>query len=515
MRISIAQTGVIFFIAACAFGVEEADVKTLVSESISISSQYEKVDEQLRSIRNKIRWLQQPPFDDKQIRGIKNNITFASNQINRHEALIELAKVTDPAERAKLAEEYETERKRLLAEEREAGKPFRKRIDKLKQEVKDKEAAFDKAMKLYCFYPQDKYPNVAGKTASAQYYNGFITCNWLDADGKQLAWAHITLGDKPFIKDNAEMLDGTYYISDLWPGNITVWAGNFQVHFVTAKPEWRGREKIGEMVKDFVDIEGLARIDATLTDNHLNDLATGSLASSKRYRIIKNEQGDATSHITDERVKVKTLKSRLRKPPVDDEQLKKDRELIEFYKEEIKQSEARLEVGTVTDPNERTAKIAKLEVEKNKLYAEKRKITKPYKERTRELKSGLKEKQAALNQAIKKYLLTGGDSYEGVDEITTKTSFYRGRINCSWEDADDNELCFAQLNLGDRPDVPGDALMLDGIYYISNSGSNFIWVWVDNFQVYFEVKKKQWQEKEKIESALKHFIDIDGLAKII
>lgn len=103
----------------------------------------------------------------------------------------------------------------------EAGKPFRKRSDKLKDEIKDKQRVFDKAMKHYCFSPGTNYPDVAGKTASAQYYNGFLTYRWLDADGKQLVWALITMHDRPVIKD---------------------------------------KEKIAELIKDFIDLDGLAKI---------------------------------------------------------------------------------------------------------------------------------------------------------------------------------------------------------------------------------------------------------------
>ena len=123
MRRVIVQTAIIFSFAVCAFAAEQADVKALVSESFHISSQYNEIreqmkaatddlDKQLKQIRNKITWLKKPPFDEKRIRGTKSNITFAKNQIDKHEALIELAKVTDPAERAKLVEKYEAERKK-------------------------------------------------------------------------------------------------------------------------------------------------------------------------------------------------------------------------------------------------------------------------------------------------------------------------------------------------------------------------------------------------------------------
>jgi len=174
----------------------------------------------------------------------------------------------------------------------------------------------------------------------------------------------------------------------------------------------------------------------------------------------------------------------------------------------------RLKVGMVTNPNERAARIVKLEAEKKQLDAEKRKIAGPYEDKIKELRRGLKDKEAALDEALKKYFLTGGNTYAGVTEISTKTTFYTGRTSCSWKDADGNTLCSALLYLRNRPAIPKDARMLDGAYYISNSGTNFIWVWMGNFHVYFRVKKSQWQGKEKVPETLKHFVDLPGLAKI-
>jgi len=468
MRTLIVQAGFIFLIAVSARAIDDADVSNLVSESLYTYNQFEKVmgemkaatrdlDERLQQVRAKINWFKQPAFDDERIRGINSSIKFARNQIAQLEAFIEIAKITDPKERAKLAEKYEADRARLLAEEMEAGRPFRKRIDKLKKEVKDKQKPFEEAMKAYCLLPGSKYPAIANTSVSAPYHTGTLTYKWLDSDSKQLAFAWISLKDKPVIKEGVEMLGDTYYVSEHWPQSIKVWAGNFRVHFVIVKPEWQGREKVAKLVGDFVDLEGLAKIDPTRNDSSLNALAMGSLACAKRYHIIAKEWEDATKQLTAERVKVKMLKSRLRKPPADSEQLNKDRNLIDFYKKELKSSQDRLEVGTVTDPNERRARIVKLEAEKKKLDAEKKKIAKPFGDKTKELKRGLKEKEAALNDAMKRYCLRGGKAYPSVTEVLTKTTFYLGRVSCSWKDADGNTLCSAYLNLRNSPAIPKDA----------------------------------------------------------
>lgn len=528
MCILTVQVGIILFIGAGACAVEDADVSGLVSQSRHTYNQFEKImgemkaatsdlDERLRPIRAQISWFKQPVLDDEKIREINSNIAFARSRISKLETFIEIAKITDPNKRAKLADKYEADRKRLLAEELEAGKPFRERIDELRREfkVKDKQEPFEKAMKTYCLLPRSKYPTVASTSAIASYRTGSLTYKWLDSDNKQLALARISLKDKPTVKDDAKMLDNTFYVSEHWPTRIVVWAGYFRVNF-NVQLEWVGREKIAKLIKDFIDLDGLAKIDPTRNDSSLNALAMGSLACSKRYHRISRERSEVTSQLTAERVKVKMLKTRLRKPPADSEQLNEDRHLIDLSKKELKSSQARLEVGTVTDPNERAARIVKLEAEKKKLDAERKKIARPYEDKTKELKRGLKDKQMALNKAMRVYFLKGGNGYEGISEITTKAIFYKGTINCSWKDSDGNWLCSARLNLRNRPIIPKDARMLDGLYYVSSNALilNLIEVWAGNFHISFDVQKKEWLEKEKVAEVLKHFIDLPGLAKI-
>jgi hypothetical protein len=519
--------GIIFFIAAACCAMEDVELKGLFSESLQIHNQFDQVmsemnaatsdlDERLRQVSARIKWFKQPALDDERIYDVNKNITFYRNQIAQLEAFIEAAKITDPMERGRLVDKYEADNQRLLAEEWEAAKPFRKRLDELEREVEDKQAPFKEAMKAYCLLPKGKYPALAGTSVSTPFHTGKLTYEWLDSNGKQLAWAWVGLKDKPVIEDDAKMLDDKFYVSEHYRISIHVWAGHFEVIFNITKPEWQGEERIAELIKDFIDLDGLAKIDPTQSDSSLNALAMGSLSCSKKYRSIIRERSEVTGPLTDETLNAEKLKARFSKPPADSEQLKEDRRLLEYYKKRIKQEQPRLEVSGVTDPDERTARVVKLEAEQKSLRAEKDKIAKPYYDKTRELKSGLEDKEAALDEAMKRYFLMGGKAYPGAESISTRTLFYDGSVNCNWKDADGKYLCNATLRVRNRPVIPGDAQMLDGIYYISDIATNDIQVWVGNFQVGFQVDadKREWHGEEKIGDILKHFVDLTGLAKI-
>jgi len=92
MRVLTVQIAIIFLVAASACAVEDADVSTLISQSLKTYNQFEKIrgemktatsdlDERLRPIRAEIKWFKQPAFGDERIRDINRNITYARNQI--------------------------------------------------------------------------------------------------------------------------------------------------------------------------------------------------------------------------------------------------------------------------------------------------------------------------------------------------------------------------------------------------------------------------------------------------
>ncbi|MBW8035963.1 MAG: hypothetical protein FVQ79_10105 [Planctomycetes bacterium] len=521
--------GVVFLITVNVWAIEDSELKELLSESLNIYNQCEKINSEkkvatedinkrISYVRSRITWIEKPAYDENTITHYNDNIAMYQSWIEKYEGCIEMSKITNPDERASLAKKYDDERIRILAEELEAAKPFRNRYEKLSREVKDKQEPFEVAMKSYCFLPESTYPDVVSTSVEVPYHTGVFTYKWQGFDKKQLAWAWISLRDKPVIEENAEMLDGKYYVSEHWPHQITVWAGNFRISFHVTKTEWRGREKITKHIKDFIDLNGLAKIDPTRNDNKLDALAMGSLAYAKRYRIIKNEGKAVTKPLTNKRVKVKTWIGRLKKPPADKKQIEKDRSIIVEFKNELATLEGRLEIGTMTDQKDRSTMLAKLEVEKQTLEVEKKKTAKPYDDRIRILKqvSDLKVKESKLNNAMKVYFLEGGNGYEGIGEITTRSLFSKAAIRCSWKDSEGNDLCSAQLKFRNKPVVPKDGRMLDGLYYISGGGdsSNYIYAWAGNFQVYFKVRKKELQGKDKIAKILKQFVDLSGLTKV-
>ena len=522
-------TAIAVLIVLNTFAAEEPEVKALLSDSLLVYNKLEQIktkkkeavgelNERLSTLRLKIKLLKEPVFDEEKIWHYKDNIAFSEDQISVNKAGIEFSKITDPNERTKLAQQYDDQRKRILAEELLAAKPFNKRIDALAKETEGKQKIFEEVTKEYFRWPKKDYPAIVRTEIKAKFHAGSVTYEWWDAEHKHQAfcYAQIKLTDPRPPQDNAEMLNDKFCIVRLWSQSIEVWVGCFSVQFNMRDPQWWGEEKMRRYIRDFVDLEGLARIDPDSGKEPADELVRGSLACSKRYRKIVNEKRDAVKPLTNKRVKVKQFKARLKKPPADSEQIRKDQDMIDHWGKECQSYRTRLEIGTLEDSDERTVLLETLHADQDKLKAEKRSIEKPYNDQMEVLTRGLKAKNPLLNNAMKIYFRTELDDYEDLGEMITRATFSKAKITCSWEDRKGDTVCSAIFFLRNHPPVPDDAEMLDNQYYVDSGGdkSDFIWLWIGNFHVYFDIKKEDWLQTERVDQIVKKFIDLSGLEKI-
>ena len=526
MRKIAAIAGIVFLITINLSAVEKVDTKKLLSESLDIYNHCEKInslrktackdlDKSQNDIISKLWLLEQPVFTEKMIWQHKEDIALSKKRIALNKAYLEIAKITDPNERAKLAQKYDQDIKRLTAEEEKASKPFLEKIDKLEQEVKDKQEPFEKAMQSYCLCPKADYSILGDTEISAPYLFGTLTYKWNDKENIPVAWAWISIYDKPEPKPNAKMLHNTLYVNEHWPKRIDGWAGHFRINLYLTKASLFGKDKVAKIIKDFIDLDGLSKIDPAKSDNGINALIKDNLLFTKKYRSIVLEKNDVVNPIKAEYENLEKLKERLRKRPASSERLKLDKQEIDYFTRELENFEQKLEIGTITDAKKRAEMKKKFQAEKKKLDAKIKKTEKPYYDKIAKLTKGIESKDALLNDAIKGYFLKGGNGYEVISKPTTKATFSKATIEGKWNDQKFKEICSATVQLRNLPVIPENAKMLDGLYYVSDISTNktFIRVWAGNFDVSFKIRKKEWLKKEEIGEILKKFIDLPRLAK--
>ncbi len=248
----------------------------------------------------------------------------------------------------------------------------------------------------------------------------------------------------------------------------------------------------------------------------VNDLAAESLKLYKQVEAINAEKEAAAGK---ERKRIKEIEKLLKElnPEIIQKYTKQIQQYtaqIEDLKRRIADMEHKIEKIRNTDPEPRRAEAVRLETQVSKLRAREREITKPFDDRIEDLKRTAPKKKAAYKNAMEKYCLIPGKQYGEVIGTHVNAIFGGSIISYSWNSGDRNQVAWAHLRLRDKPVIHPGTKKLDDTYYVTNHSDSSIWLWAGHFKICFVMNKEEWQGKEKIAEAIKHFVDLKGLAKI-
>jgi hypothetical protein len=249
----------------------------------------------------------------------------------------------------------------------------------------------------------------------------------------------------------------------------------------------------------------------------VNDLAAESLKLYKQVEAINAEKEAAAGK---ERKRIKEIEKLLRElnPEIIQKytrQIQQYTAQIEDLKRRIADLEHKIEKVKNADPESRRAEKARLETQISELRAREREIARPFNDRIEDLKRTTPEKKAAYQKAMEKYCLIPGKQYGEVIGTHVSATLGDSIILYRWNSGDRNQVAWAHLRLRDKPVIlHPSAKKLDDTYYVTSHSDSSIWLWAGHFQICFVMCKEEWQGKEKIAEAIKHFVDLKGLAKI-
>ena len=266
----------LFIIVAAAGTAVYGDVNELATEDLAVYKRLEKIGTQKKDATHeqakrmgeiKLRLKELSPEIvvkyNKRIQQYNDEIELIKKKIAELQSKIDEVETGNPNANKPEVERLTGELNELSIEERRLSKPFDEQIKQVKQVAPEKNAAYKNAMGKYCLIPGKEYVEVVKTNINASIGGSIISYQWKDAKGGAIAWSHLRLRDKPLISSLAKTPDDTYLITSHSDGSIWVWAGHYQIAFFMNKKEWHGKENIAKAVKAFIDMKGLAEIDAT------------------------------------------------------------------------------------------------------------------------------------------------------------------------------------------------------------------------------------------------------------
>ena len=243
-------------------------------------------------------------------------------------------------------------------------------------------------------------------------------------------------------------------------------------------------------------------------------LAAESLKTYKAMEAIGAEMRLASNGITGRVRAIESLVRDAGKPAPGPDKIEEYQREIRRLEQQVDHLKLKMEMAKITDAERREARVEELKTELKQLRAKEREVTRPFNDEMNRLKAEEKGRCEQFTEAMERFCRIPGEAYPDVVKTEVHATFHSAFTSYSWRDAEDKQLVWAHVRLRDKPKVPKNPQMLDGAHYIMSCSHQSIWVWAGHFQVAFMMQKKEWQGAEKVEKALKCFIDVDGLAGI-
>jgi len=210
-------------------------------------------------LQGQARSLAKPPPGPETVEKLAAEIAQCRQRIADLERAIELAKIKEPSARASRASELQTEAKKLREQAAKLRRPYFDRMRQVKHELAAATEYRKEALEPYFLNPTEEHPNIAAMAVRASRISGSVSCCWRAANNAIVAEANVEVEPPPERKPR-KLLANTYplgYVNDQY---LNVTAGYFKVRFHAGDRTLQGRDKIAEIVQDFINLKGLAAI---------------------------------------------------------------------------------------------------------------------------------------------------------------------------------------------------------------------------------------------------------------
>jgi hypothetical protein len=202
------------------------------------------------------------PLTLEQVAAKQQEIDNLAARLETLKQSLVLGQIADADDRAKKAGEFESQVKDLQEKLQAISKPIFERLQIHLQANRVEEKAMIEALRGYFKQPAGQFATVDLPSVTGQFGEAAYSAAWNDKDGKQVAWANFRLLPKPADNPTLPKFDDKYMILDSTSNTLYLWAGHFQVMFMMTKAQWQKTETVEAAVRNFIDLDRLAAVDA-------------------------------------------------------------------------------------------------------------------------------------------------------------------------------------------------------------------------------------------------------------
>lgn len=198
------------------------------------------------------------PYDPELVAGLERQLASQERDLAGRRAMLELALIEDPAQRAAKREQTKAEIDQARKDWNDAKVPLRGERVAVDAERRVAEFAFWRLLAGVLEAPTE-FGLVEADITNASVAAKRVSVSWRDVRQVQLASAELAFARSP---DSAQKKDtelaGKYPVLSVDAGSISFLLGNVAVRLRTSKTEWQGTDQLLELVPKLMDLDTIA-----------------------------------------------------------------------------------------------------------------------------------------------------------------------------------------------------------------------------------------------------------------
>ncbi len=468
----------------------------------------------LEFLGNVIGALERPPRPEAAAEH-KADLERAEADLARTMRWVEWESIADPKARADQVAHWRKRNEQALADREKITAPFTQRRSALRAKHRSDEHRLRRAMAPFFRAQLKEHPEIKAVDVSATFVTASVKCRWKDAAGRDVASVSVRFAKEHHLPKEAAPVKGKPWVyPGQWRG-ATGWAGPAALSFAPRKKEWLGPGVPARILKELVDLDGLAKVElAEPGVEGLGALIARSLEAGREHEDILRQSKEA-SREAEHQVSLSNAAIQFLKQPYSPDRLAGFQKRVPGAESRVKICKTLLELVDLKDPDERLARLRRHEAEQQKVLNRRDQIWKPFNDRVRALRRLGKERQAEFDRAVEELFRLPAGAYPVIAARRVEATFGSDRMRCTWTDDDGKPVSRAFVTLKRKHDVPSRAERVDGKYPVKDSMTgDSVEAWAGAFRVLFYPGKLELHKKGRRAKMIAHFVDLPAMAEI-
>jgi hypothetical protein len=446
-------------------------------------------------------------YSEKYAESLRKQYQEARRERAEQRAILELARIQDPAERSARAKAFEEEERAAREASIAASEPFAGEREELRATAKRIDEELIRLMATVGKVSADHGISKVSARASVG-AGGTAGLVWENAKGRDAIYLTLQLAPVTGSTEMRENVWKQFPLRNMDSSSIRFFVGRMAASFHVVDAELRGKDRIVQLGEAVIDMDALAAFrDAREKEGgdlnrKLNEIMDWHREFDARVRLATKEPSKR-QNAAQERLQELAL-------PYSAYRVEKLERQLEFQSNMEKGLAIRVAAADNDTPEKRRLARIKAEKELNEAKGAVKDAGIPFREGEIELDDSTRRLCFHVWEMMREVIRTPSEL--GIIQGRIDANPNMGLVRVSWRDAPGDELVRGELRLapGIRPGK--QSAKVGGKHPITDCRQGYIVLPLGDWAAHLEFKKDEWKDDEKVLELTAALVDVDAIA---